>query len=89
MAAFYHGVAVGYDGGMSERPIDPTDPEREKQLGRIALWLDPADLEYLSRHCCCPPDVSEEQRTRCGRLRFRAAAALHKAGLSKPDEPPV
>lgn len=60
----------------------PTDPQREAALGRVALWLDPDDLRWLSRHCGCPPDASEEQRQRCGRLRFRAGAALHKAGLA-------
>ena len=63
------------------REIEPTDPQREATLGRVALWLDPDDLRWLSRHCCCPADASEEQRQRCGRLRFRAMAALHKAGL--------
>ena len=40
----------------------PTDPEREASLGRVALWLDADDLRWLARHCCCPPDASEEQR---------------------------
>ncbi len=61
----------------------PTDPEREAGLGRVALWLDAEDLRWLARHCCCPLDASEEQRQRCARLRFRANAALHKAGISK------
>jgi hypothetical protein len=65
------------------REIAPTDPEREITLGRVALWLDPEDLRWLSKHCCCPPDANEEQRQRCLRLRFRAGAALHKAGLSE------
>jgi hypothetical protein len=70
-----------------EREIVPTDPDREKALGRVALWLAPDDLRWLSRHCCCPPDASEEQKSRCMRLRFRAGAALHKAGLL--DETPT
>jgi hypothetical protein len=61
--------------------IDPTDPEREAARGRVALWLDPEDLLWLSRHCCRTADATEEQRQRCARLRFRAGAALHKAGL--------
>ena len=68
-----------------EREVVLTDPERERALGRIALWLDPDDLRWLARHCCCPAEVSEEQRSRCTRLRFRAGAALHKAGV--PLEP--
>jgi len=62
--------------------VIPTDAEREQELDRIALWLDPDDLRWLARHCCCPADATHEQRQRCGRLRFRAAAALHKAGLT-------
>ena len=42
-----------------------TDPEREASFGRVALWLDADDLRWLARHCCCPPDASEEQRQRC------------------------
>jgi hypothetical protein len=66
-----------------EREVAPTDPEREASLGRVALWLDAEDLRWLARHCCCAPDASENQRQRCARLRFRASAALHKAGLEQ------
>ena len=65
--------------------ILPTDPEREAALGRVALCLDVNDLRWLAKHCYCSPDASEEQRLRCARLRFRAGAALHKAGVA-PDE---
>jgi hypothetical protein len=68
---------------MMTREVAPTDPEREASLGRVALWLDAEDLRWLARHCCCPPDASEEQRQRCARLRFRASAALHKAGVEE------
>jgi hypothetical protein len=68
------------------RETAPTDPEREEALNRLALWLDADDLRWLSRHCCCPADASQEQRQRCARLRFRASAALHKAGLSEDTE---
>ena len=71
---------------MSKK-IAPTDPEREKELGRVALWLDViTDLQWLSRHCDCSPDTPEEQKERRARIRFRANAALHKAGL-KSDPP--
>ena len=66
--------------------VTPTDPQREASLGRVALWLDPDDLRWLARHCCCPDDVTEEQRQRCARLRFRASAALHKTGLAQEGE---
>jgi hypothetical protein len=63
------------------REIEPSDPAREQGLGRIALWLNPDDLRWLSTHCDCPDDASEEQKERCARIRFRASAALHKARL--------
>ena len=58
----------------------PTDTEEEQAKGRIALWLDEQDLEWLAKHCICNDDTTEEDRERCGRIRFRANAALHKAG---------
>ncbi|GAA0358649.1 hypothetical protein GCM10010151_55420 [Actinoallomurus spadix] len=65
--------------------IEPTDPDREQAFGRIAFWLDPDDLRWLAGHCCCAADATEATRDRCLRLRFRASAALHKAGLD--DDP--
>jgi len=70
-----------YADGVNEE-IEPTDPTREQELGRVALWLDSEDLRWLATHCECPPDASDEQIERCARVRFRASAALHKAGLS-------
>ena len=63
------------------RPTKPTDADVEEQEGRIALWLDPEDLRWLSQHCDCPPEAPTEATDRCARIRFRANAALHKAGL--------
>jgi hypothetical protein len=62
------------------RPFKPTDAATEQAKGRIALWLDPEDLRWLSRRCDCPPDAPAEVTERCARIRFRAQAALHKAG---------
>jgi hypothetical protein len=73
---------------MAANEITPTDPQHEASLERIALWLDVADLQWLAKHCCCPSDAEEEQRQRCARLRFRAAAAIHKAGLPDSTEAP-
>jgi len=64
-----------------ESNIDPTDVAYEQAKGRVALWLDPEDLRWLSCHCCCPEDAPKEVTDRCARIRFRARAALHKAGL--------
>lgn len=54
---------------------------QEKAKGRVALWLDPEDLEWLARHCGCDDTTSADDRERCARIRFRANAALHKSGL--------
>lgn len=63
--------------------IEPTEPDREQALGRVALWLDPGDLRWLAAHCCCAADAAQETKDQCLRLRFRASAALHKAGLER------
>lgn len=57
--------------------------EREIEKGRLALWLDSDDIRWLARHCCCPEDADYSTRERCGRIRFRANVALHKAGYKK------
>lgn len=62
------------------KPVHPTDPDQEEAKGRIALWLDVEDLEWLSSNCRCDDDASEAERERCARIRFRSHAALHKAG---------
>jgi hypothetical protein len=62
--------------------MNEPDPSTEAAKGRVPLWLDPDDLRRLSRHCCCPVDASDEEKNRCGRVRFRASAALHKHGHS-------
>jgi hypothetical protein len=61
-----------------QKEVKPTDIEKEGEKGRIALWLDLVDLEWLSLHCCCADDASQEQKDCCARLRFRSSAALHK-----------
>lgn len=65
----------------SERHPNGTDADAERAAGRVALWLDPADLEWLAAHCACPEDAEPATTERCARLRFRASTALHKAGL--------
>ncbi|MFF8430537.1 transposase [Streptomyces sp. NPDC016566] len=56
----------------------PTDPQAEAAQGRIAPWLDPEDLRWLAQHCRCAEDATDEDKDRCGRIRFRARTALHK-----------
>jgi hypothetical protein len=65
----------------TSKPVQPTDPSREGELGRVALWLDVEDLRWLAANCSCTDAASDEIRERCGRIRFRANTALHKAGL--------
>jgi hypothetical protein len=62
------------------RPPEPTDPDYEAILGRVALWLDLEDLQWLASHCACTDTTADDERERCARIRFRANAALHKAG---------
>jgi hypothetical protein len=66
---------------MSRLP-EPTDPEREAHLGRVALWLSREDLGWLASRCACTDTTPNEERDQCGRIRFRARAALHKAGAA-------
>ncbi len=61
--------------------ITPTNELDEKNKGRIALWLDPEDIQWISEHCCCLEDTSEDEKNRCSRIRFRAKAALHKVNV--------
>ncbi len=63
------------------KPIKTTDFAHEAAQGRIALWLDVDDLRWLATHCACTDITPEAERERCGRIRFRACAALHKAGV--------
>jgi hypothetical protein len=63
-----------------------TDPGDETEKGRVAIWLDPSDLEWLGSFCGCQSDANEAQKKRCGRIRFRANAALHKAGLKEDSK---
>jgi len=64
-------------------PLQPADENEEHAKGRVALWLDPGDLRWLSEHCGCAPEADSAIKERCARIRFRAHAALHKSGLKK------
>lgn len=59
----------------------PTDEDKERAKGRLALWLKPNDLLWLSQRCGCDDNASIGDKEQCGRIRFRARAALHTAGL--------
>src|SRR5687768_4280489 len=61
----------------------PTDPVRERGLGRVPLWLDVKEVRWLADGCCCGRDVTgtTPHTWECKVIRFRANAALHKEGL--------
>jgi len=73
------GAPGWHDVLVPQEPPSPTDPSREADMSRIALWLDPDDLRWLAAHCRCDDDATDLERERCARVRFRAHAALHKA----------
>jgi hypothetical protein len=60
---------------------EPTDAAHEVAAGRVALWLSREDLQWLATRCECTDTTSVEEKDRCARIRFRASAALHKAGV--------
>lgn len=46
--------------------------------GRIAIYLDPGDIRWLSTRCECGDTATDDDRDRCGRIRFLASTALKK-----------
>lgn len=72
------------------RAPEPTDPEKERALGRIPIWLDPADAALLSevarvRWGEIPDSAPEDVRAQWARIVFRLSAARHK-GVVTSDE---
>ena len=70
---------------MRSKEIEKTNAEHEASEGRVALWLSVQDLQWLSRHCSCTDTSSQEEKERCGRIRFRSSAALHKRSSLATD----
>ena len=70
---------------MPTEPPSPTDPEREADLGRVAVWLDPDDVLWLARELADESHLSRDDEERAARVRFRLTTALHKQGL--PNNP--
>ncbi|MCH1918733.1 hypothetical protein L9G15_04730 [Shewanella sp. A3A] len=69
--------------------MNPTNPEDELAQGRMALWLTPEDIAFLSNEWRKIPDnVSDQTKDRWARIAFRAASALHKAGIKLAAEFP-
>jgi hypothetical protein len=89
----FHGGAKNSSSKDGWRGAYPTDPERERALGRIPVWLDVNEVRWLADGCCCGRDSDVSDPTphtwECRVIRFRTNAALHKEGLkgSPGDEP--
>ena len=62
--------------------MKPSDPNKEAEKGRVALWLDPNDIRFLLTEWRKIPDsVPDEVSESWSRIAFRASSALHKIGL--------
>ncbi len=62
--------------------MKPTDSNEEIAKGRIALWLSPEDIEFLSNEWRkIPLDAPLLVTETWARIGFRASTALHKAGI--------
>ncbi len=62
--------------------MKPTDSDEEMNQGRIALWLNPEDIEFLSNEWRkIPTEAPASVLETWQRIAFRASTALHKNGL--------
>ena len=62
------------------RDLTPTDPDQEAEAGRVAVWLDPADVRFLADEWRkMPEDAPDSVRVTWERVAFRMMAALHKS----------
>ncbi len=63
--------------------MKPTNPDEEKNKGRIALWLAPEYVEFLVNEWRKIPDNAPEHiKETWARIAFRASTSLHKAGVT-------
>jgi hypothetical protein len=67
----------------------PTIPVDEFAAGRIAVYLDHADVQFLAGHCACNEATPQEERERCQRIRFRSHTAIHKSTASPSEVDPA
>ena len=72
---------------MTNKPTF-TIPSDESDAGRIAVYLDPDDIRWLSARCECDDTATDDDRERCARIRFRSSTALHKTtqGIDIPTD---
>ncbi len=66
-----------------------TNADAEQEKGRLALWLDPEQIQFLANEWRkIPKETPETIRKQWGEVAFRAMAALHKAGIKHAPELP-
>ena len=60
-----------------------TNSKKEKGSGKIALWLEPTDIEFISNEWRkIPEEIDESDREKWSRVAFRCMTALHKANIA-------
>ena len=70
--------------------MKPTDSDEEMKQGRIALWLNPEDIEFLSNEWRkIPTEAPASVLETWQRIAFRASTALHKNGLNVEPKFPL
>ncbi|WP_417386748.1 hypothetical protein [Gimesia sp.] len=59
-----------------------TNAYQEQQKGRLALWLEPNQIQFLANEWRkIPKDAPETVQKQWGEVAFRSMAALHQAGI--------
>ncbi len=54
----------------------------KSEKGKIAVWLDPEDIEFIANEWRkIPEDISSADKETWGRIAFRFMTALHKSNI--------
>ncbi|TWU44725.1 hypothetical protein Poly51_59940 [Rubripirellula tenax] len=65
-----------------------TDAQTESSRGRLAFWLDPADVAFIvDQWRKMPNDLADDDRKRWADIAFRGMSALKKAGINYTAKP--
>jgi hypothetical protein len=66
-----------------------TNAAAEQEKGRLALWLEPEQIQFLKQEWHkIPEEALEIVRKQWSEVAFRAMSALHKAGIKHEREFP-
>lgn len=61
----------------------------ELEKGRIAVWLDPNDIKFISNEWRkIPENISDSDKETWSRIAFRFMTALNKSGIQYEPEFP-